>query len=182
MLTNHHSLYSAQCKAEYWEELCSKALIRADFGSNWMPDFNHVTGEDQRTDSGIRISNKSGQYKNNTLTINGSRLTKHKTIEEKIAFISKQHDDFIFCLATDNSWNPDNPIYYFVVIDSKRLSYDKCEWVATFASKGKNKGKINGWKTASKLGFSAKITMSMSDQLWTAINSDLFTEVYKIEL
>ena len=182
LLANHHSLYSGQCKAEYWEELCSKALIRAGFGSDWKPDFNHVTGEDQRTSTGVRISNKGGKLKDDVLTISGSRLTKHKTLEEKVAFISEQHDDYVFCLATDDDWDPAKPVYYFVVIDSKSLAYDKGEWVETFAKQGKSKGKHNGWKTTSNLGFSARIVMSMSHQLWTDIDKQLFVEVHKIEL
>ena len=182
LLANHHSLYSGQCKAEYWEELCSKALIRAGFGSDWKPDFNHVTGEDQRTSTGVRISNKGGKLKDDVLTISGSRLTKHKTLEEKVAFISEQHDDYVFCLATDDDWDSAKPIYYFVVIDSKSLAYDKGEWVETFAKQGKSKGKHNGWKTTSNLGFSSRIVMSMSHQLWTDIDKQLFVEVHKIEL
>ena len=182
LLANHHSLYSGQCKAEYWEELCSKALIRAGFGSDWKPDFNHVTGEDQRTSTGVRISNKGGKISNDKLTISGSRLTKHKTIEDKIAFISQQHDDYIFCLATDADWSPSHPVYYFIVIDSRSLDYSQGEWVKSYAKQGSSKGKHNGWKTTANLGFSSKIVMSMSHQLWTDIDSDLFKEVHKIEL
>lgn len=182
LLANHHALYSGQCKAEYWEELCSKALIRAGFGSDWKPDFNHVTGEDQRTSTGVRISNKSGKLKNDKLTISGSRLTKHKTLEDKIAFISQKHEDYIFCLTTDDDWSPDRPVYYFIVIDSNSLDYQKGEWVYTYAKTGKNKGSHNGWETTSNLGFSSKIVMSMSHQLWTEIDKQLFVEVHKIEL
>ena len=182
LLANHHSLYSGQCKAEYWEELCSKALIRAGFGSDWKPDFNHVTGEDQRTSTGVRISNKGGKISKDKLTISGSRLTKHKTLEDKIAFISEQHDDYVFCLATDGDWDSSHPVYYFIVIDSRSLAYSKGEWVKSYAKQGSGKGKHNGWKTTADIGFSSKIVMSMSHQLWTEIDSKLFKEVYKIEL
>ena len=182
LLAAHHSLYSGQCKAEYWEELCSKALIRSGLGSDWKPDFNHVTGEDQRTSTGVRISNKGGKIADGKLTISGSRLTKHKTLEEKVAFISEKHDDYILCLATDSDWDPEHPIYYFVVIDSRSLTYSDGEWVKTYGIQGKGKGKHNGWKTTSEQGFSAKIVMSMSHQLWTEIDKQLFVEVHKIEL
>ena len=182
LLANHHSLYSGQCKAEYWEELCSKALIRAGFGSDWKPDFNHVTGEDQRTSTGVRISNKGGKISKHKLTISGSRLTKHKTLEDKIAFISEQHDDYVFCLATDSDWDSSHPVYYFIVIDSRSLAYSNGEWVKSYAKQGSGKGKHNGWKTTADIGFSSKIVMSMSHQLWTEIDNKLFKEVYKIEL
>lgn len=178
LLKTHHILYSNQCKSEYWEELCSKALIKAGFGSDWKPDFNHVTGEDQRTTSGVRISNKGGKIKKNKLVISGSRLTSHKTLEDKIAFISTHHDDYVFCLATDKDWDPQKPVYYLIIIDSTSLAYEKGKWVETFSKKNKH----NGWQTTALLDFSAKIQMSMSHQLWTTIDQKLFTEVYKIEL
>ena len=48
-LIKHHELYSAQCKAEYWEENCSNALKKSGFGSDWKPDFKHTHGVDQTT-------------------------------------------------------------------------------------------------------------------------------------
>jgi len=44
---------------------------------------------------GIRYQNKAGNIdlKNGTITWSGHRTTKHKTIEEKISFISENHCD-----------------------------------------------------------------------------------------
>jgi len=182
LLSTHHSLYSGQCKGEYWEELCSKALIEAGLGSDWKPDFNHTTGKDQSTDAGIRISNKCGKITADSLEISGSRLTKHKTLEDKIDFISQHHDDYIFCLATDHQWDYRYPLYYFVVVDSRSLCYDQADWRPTTSMRGPTKGDINGWKTTDDLGFTAKIVISMSCQLWTTIHNRLLLEVHPISL
>ena len=103
-LTKHHELYSGQCKAEYWEENCAYALRQAGFGSDWSPDFNHGVGVDQTTGDGIRISNKGGKVLEDLseMTISGSRLTKHKTISDKLEFLKTKHEDYILCLATNN--------------------------------------------------------------------------------
>ena len=178
LLNCHHTLYSGQCKAEYWEELCSKALIKAGFGSDWKPDFNHGVGTDQVTDDNIRISNKGGKLKDGVLTISSSRLTKHKTLADKVAFISQGHDDYIFCLATDKDWDWHKPVYYFIVIDSRTLTYDKGAWEETIG----RKGQLSGWKTTADLGFAARIVRSCSDQLWIDIDQNLFSEFHTIEL
>ena len=95
-LQKHHALYSGQCKAEYWEENLCYALNQAGFGSDWTADFNHKVGVDQMTDDGIRISNKGGNVDKDMLTISGSRLTKHKTIEDKLDFLSDKKEDYVF--------------------------------------------------------------------------------------
>lgn len=99
-LIQHHDLYTSLCKAELWEELLSKALIDAGFGSDWKPDYNHQVGVDQVTDCGIRISNKGGIFLNNSnaMKISGSRLTSHKTLEDKLEFLSNKTEDYIFVL------------------------------------------------------------------------------------
>ena len=183
LLRKHHELYSGQCKAECWEELCSKALIKAGYGSDWKPDFNHKSGLDQTIDSGARISNKGGSLKGNILTISGSRLGKHKTLQDKIDFISLQHEDYIFCLATNkNTFDYKSPVYHLIIINSKDLNYKSAKWIETLAQKGKSIGQCNGWITTLTKGFVAKIVKSMSHQLWVDIESSLFTEQYRIEL
>ena len=182
LLTKHHELYSGKCKAENWEELCAKALISAGFGSDWKPDFNHAVGKDQTTDNGIRISNKSGNLNKDCskMSISGSRLTKHPTLSEKLDFLSNKNEDFILCLATnDKHWKSDKKIYYFIVVDSTNLNYHQALWEDTFGARGKNQGKVVGHKCVGT-GFTAKITMSMSDQLWTEIDQSLFKEVHEL--
>ena len=181
-LIKHHELYSGQCKAEYWEENCAYALRESGFGSNWKPDFNHKSGKDQTTNSGIRISNKGGKIGNDlSLTISGSRLTSHKTLNDKLKFLKKKEEDYVFSLAINTKEWSKNKKYYFVVIDSNKLNYFDQNWIETIGERGKNKGSITGWKCDSD-HFNAKITRSMSDQLWTSIKSSLFEEIYEINI
>lgn len=181
-LRQHHDLYSGRCKGEYWEENCATALEQAGFGSDWKPDFNHGVGTDQVTNCGIRISNKSGKITNkgNTLEISGSRLTSYKTLDEKLAFLSNKHEDYIFCLATDEKdWKANVKRYKFVVIDSVSLNYHEAAWTDMRGTKASNQDQIVGHSCIGN-GYTAKIQKSMSDQIWTKIDSVLFKEAYDI--
>lgn len=180
LLTKHHELYSSQCKAELWEELLAKALTSTNYGSDWKPDCNHKSGVDQTTNDGTRISNKSGQLKDDYITISGSRLTKHGTLEDKIKFLSDKKEDYILCLATDkNESFLLTKRYYFVVIDSSVLDYANHMWTETYGKRGVLTNKVNGWKCQSK-AFSAKINKNMSDQLWIEVKLDYCEEFYEI--
>jgi hypothetical protein len=179
-LLKHHELYSGQCKAEYWEENLCYALKQAGFGSDWAPDFNHGVGVDQSTDDGTKISNKGGNIENGVIEISGSRLTKHKTLQDKLEFLSVKKEDYVFCLATDkDEWKLGKKVYYFIVIDSNKLNYHDQKWNETFGQKGNNKDKVNGWSCISE-NYSAKIVKSMSDQLWTRVKLDYCEEIYEI--
>lgn len=180
-LNLHHQLYSGQCKAELWEDITAKALRAAGFGSDWTPDYNHIVGLDQRTDTGVAISNKSGKLNkdNTSIKISGSRLTKHKTIEDKLNFLSNKPEDFIFCLSTNRKeWANDLKKYYFIVIDAKKLDYHNHKWYPTYSRRG---DVVTGYDCITE-NYSAKISNTMSDQLWTDISSNLFEEFYPIEI
>lgn len=182
LLSKHHDLYSGKCKGEYWEEICAKALISSGFGSDWRPDFNHVIGKDQATDCGINISNKSGQLRSNTKTleISGSRLTSYPTLTEKLDFLKYKHEDFIFCLATeDKDWKNDKKKYYFIVVDSNDLDYHDATWEDMIGTKKSNHGQVVGHSCIGE-GYTAKIQKSMSHQLWTKIENSLYKEIHEI--
>jgi hypothetical protein len=181
-LKRHHELYSQQCKAEYWEEILCWTLKQSGLGSDWKPDSNHKSGMDQTTDDNTKISNKSGSIISDSIEISGSRLTKHKTLKEKLEFLSDKKEDYIFCLATDKKeWEKGIKRYYFVVIDSDKLNYHEQEWKETNGTKGRYKDKVNGWSCLSEV-FSAKISKSMSDQLWTTVKLDYCEEIYEINI
>lgn len=181
-LSKHHELYSGKCKAEYWEENLAYALKKSGYGTDWNPDFNHKIGLDQTTSCGIRIGNKSGNIEKDTIEISGSRLTKHKTFEEKLNFLSIQKEDYIFCLGTESKdWDNKKLIYYFVVIDSKKLDYHKQTWREIYGNTKNNLGTVTGWSCINE-NYSAKISRSMSDQLWTKIKLDYCDEIYDIVL
>lgn len=176
----HHQNYNLLCKAELWEEVCARTLRDVGLGSDWKPDYNHGVGVDQITNCGKRISNKSGSFESNKtwLKISGSRLTSHKSLEDKLLFLSNKKEDYIFCLATDKKDKKiyDNPIYYFVVIDSDKIRYENAKWETII-----NDNKIVGYKGIGE-GFIADIRCSMSDQLWTKINNSLIMEMYEIKI
>jgi len=180
LLTQHHSLYLGRCKSEYWEELCARALIYDGHGSDWKPDFNHGVGKDKTTDNGTRIGNKSGKLGKETLEISGSRLTKHADLADKLNFLKNKTEDYIFCLATkDCDWKAGKKIYYLIVVDSAQINYHEAAWIDVIGVRGKNTGKVVGHRGIGE-GFTAKITKSMSHQLWTQIDKTLFKEMYEI--
>lgn len=176
-LERHHELYSGQCKAEYLEENFSHALLEAGMGSDWKPDFNHSVGTDQSTNCGIKISNKSGSIESGHISISGSRLTKHKTLDKKIKFLKDNKEDYILCLATDkNEWKKGIKKYYFITIDSIKLDYHNQKWDDLIGKKTKE---LAGWHCTSE-HYYAKIVRSMSDQLWTKVNLNICDEIYEI--
>jgi hypothetical protein len=181
-LTKHHELYSAQCKAELWEENLCWALKQAGFGSDWKPDFNHKSCVDQTTNEGIRIGNKGGNITENVVEISGSRLTKHKTLQDKLNFLSVKKEDYIFCLGTEkDEWNKGIKRYYFIVIKSDILDYHNQLWEETYGERGQYKEMVNGWKCTSEV-YSAKIQKSMSHQLWTTVKLDYCEEIHDITI
>ena len=181
-LTKHHELYSGRCKGEYWEENCATALEASGFGSDWKPDFNHGVGTDQITNCGIRISNKSGKLtaNNSILEISGSRLTSYQSLSEKLNFLKTKHEDYIFCLATnERDWKKNIRRYQFIVIDSNKLDYHLASWTDMMGTKPSTLNQIVGHHCIGN-GYTAKIQKSMSHQLWTKIESTLFEESHEI--
>jgi hypothetical protein len=177
LLIKYHDIFTGKVKAEQWEEIFALALKATGFGSNWVCDNNHRVGVDQTTDCGVRISNKSGSItKQNKISLSGSRLTKHKTLEEKLKFLSIKNEDYIVCLATDDSWNKGIKKYYFIVIASADLNYPDMVWGDTLS---KDKKSVTGHKGIGK-GFEAIIKKGTSDQLWTTVEHCLFKEMHEI--
>lgn len=180
-LTLHHQCYRQQCKATLWEEICSNSFTSIHQPTDWKPNFDHQPGRDQKIlHSEIRISNKTGVYDstNQVLkSISGSRLQKHKTLEEKLEFLDSKHDDYIFLLSVDpKEWKKNLIKYYFIVIDSTRLLFANSEWKNKI---GKN-GNHTGWKCVTE-NYEAEIRKSLSDQLWILnVQSKMFEYIQEI--
>ena len=184
LLNKHHELYSVQCKDVLWEEIFSRALIQAGLGSDWSPDYNHKIGTDQTCGDGKRCSNKSGVFNktDSSVKISGSRTTKHKTIDDKIKFLSINHEDYILCLSgCKKEWKQGMKKYYFIVIDSNDLNYADSNWTETIGSRGRYKDKVSGWKCITE-NFNAHITKGTCDQLWTTVKKSVFKEFYEINI
>ena len=182
VLKESHSILSSQPKAEILEELLVKSLHRAGIQTDWKPDFNHVVGKDLKIlGTGERISIKTGKItarKTRTdrdLTISGSRLTSHDTLEEKIRFISNKKEDSYMLLTPSPESTLKNRCYELVSFGTDVLNYDEAPWLPKF---GRDNITQTGFSTATK-AYTANINHKMSDQLWTHLkdyenNPDIF--------
>lgn len=182
VLKEYHSILSSQPKAEVLEELLVKSLHRAGLQTDWKPDFNHKVGKDLKLlNTGERISIKTGKIKarktrsDRDLIISGSRLTSHGTLKEKVKFISSKKEDSYMLLTPSPESTLKNRCYELVAFDTKVLNYGQAIWLPKFA---KDNITRTGFFASTKT-YSATITHSMSDQLWTSIkdyenNPDIF--------
>lgn len=139
-----------------FEELLSSSLREVSkLDIEWRVG-SHTTGKDVKF-NGIRISCKTGVVnKSGILTLSGSRTGRHKTIEEKVNFISLSHDDVIVTLSECGDK------YKMFFIPSNLLYFGKpLEWSY----------KITHWKFDGDI-MSCKIKRSMSDQLWMNIDTN----------
>ena len=173
-ISKHHELYSTSVKAEQWEEILFKALTENNFSASWESG-SHKVGEDIKTEEFGRISCKGGalkqtRYKNESLSISGSRTTSYKTLDSKIMYLSSSHDDHYFCLAKyKKDINSGNYCYKLIVFPSKLIKPSNLEW----KEKGKN-------FCAEGIGITQKIQTSMSGQLWTDLDVSLTSYQYDI--
>lgn len=176
----HHQLYRFPVKAELWEDIFDQCINGID--SNW-----NVGGHDVGTDvvsekDGTGYQNKGGEinHKKRTITWSGHRTTSHETLQDKIDFISKKHCDEYVMLARDKKdWKKGNKIYYLINFKSSLIDYSKLKWSETFSKNGK----LTGWVgTSDKLPYSAKISLSMSAQLWTTCDIDYLENMEKISI
>ena len=166
----HHQLYRFPVKAELWEDIFDQCINGMD--SNW-----NVGGHDVGTDvvseaDGTNYQNKSGDinHKKGSITWSGHRTTSHETIKDKINFISKKHcDTYIMLGRNKGEWKKGIRKYYLIQFDSSLIDYSKLNWIETFSKKGK----LTGWVGKNNnLPYSAKISISMSEQLWTECDID----------
>lgn len=170
----HHKIYSLPVYGELWEEILHNSFIDLGHLSYWKPNRSHGTGKDITHEKFGKISCKSGIYhiKNKTVMISGSRTSKHKTLYDKLSFLSNDHDDHYFCLSRNKKeWEEGNKKYYFFTFSSNILDYKNKKWIPT----------NNGWKFEDKY-ISGKILNSASGQLWTTINVNLIGEPFIIKL
>ena len=178
----HHELYSIPVADLMWEEILFKSLKKVgDNGATWDAG-SHAIGADVTNSKYGDISCKTGaktyvkKLDSTFIKINGSRTTKHKTIEEKKKFFAIKKEDVYFCLARNKKeWEFGQKKYYLSIF--KTLNHAKLEWKETF---GKN-GKSTGW-SASSDEMKCKISKSMSDQLWTEVKEDYIDAEYPITI
>ncbi len=173
-IKKHHELYDSPIKGEMFEELLNKAFLELGVKNEWKSG-SHQISSDMYNDLYGRISCKSGKlntYKKTnktTLTLSGSRTTKHKTLEDKIKFLNDKKEDCYFCLSTDPIFTSK---YYLLIFNSDILSSDPLTWDTT----------NSGYKGISDK-LEIKIQKSMSDQIWYTLDVDKHkSDIFKHEI
>lgn len=172
----YHKLFRLPLTAEQWEETLHRAFKDIGQNTTWKPDRSHVVGEDMRLVGldNSRISCKSGQFitprnlKKKCVEFNGSRTTRQKTIEDKIAHLCNNHDDYYFLLAKTK---PFNKKYKLLVFPSSICKVNQLKWTLT----------ENGKQYKGVGLFNARIVESMSWQLWTALPLDMIPYQFDID-
>jgi len=168
-IKRYHEDFSLPLMAEQWEEVLTRSLKDVGLTPEWENDRSHKVGEDIYEKSIGRISCKSGSLEKSSVIFNGSRTTKFKTLDEKLEFLSSSHDDYYFMLAKDKKdIKKKNFKYKVLVFPSTACKANSLKWEET-------KG---GWKGTGD--FSAVISRSMSDQLWTTLPLEKVDHVFEI--
>jgi len=185
----HHMLYRLPAISEFLEELIAETLTEHGLENDWQPNRSHTVSKDLtllNADGlslvdGHSFSIKSGIYdpKKGTLKFSGSRLGKHGSLEAMVESIIDTHADYYICLAkAEEDWKTipgkhDEKVYYLFVFESNKLDYSG-EW-------GIRESKKGGFKYVYDVpGLHAKISPSMSHQLWTTVNKSLIGEPERI--
>jgi hypothetical protein len=169
-IKRYHTDFSLPLMAEFWEEVLTRSLEDIGLKPEWDNGRSHKVGEDIFEESIGRISCKSGSIVKGSVTLNGSRTTRYKTLEEKLEFLSSSHDDVYFLLAKDkNDIKEKNYKYKVLVFPSSTIKVDTLKWEET-------KG---GWKGTGD--FSARISRSMSAQLWTTLPLEKVEHILEID-
>jgi hypothetical protein len=166
----HHSIYRLPCTSEFLEELVSDSLQSVGYTNDWKPNRSHSISVDMNLDVGPSFSIKSGVYddQKGTLTFSGSRLGKHKTLDEMIKSINDTSADYYICVAKrESDWSPtptksEIKKYFAFVFKSDLINYNAM-WDT----------KENGVFFMGSEGLYAKIVPSMSHQLWTTVSTNI---------
>lgn len=110
-IIDHEKIYRTKIKGDQVEDILSQALEEIGFSNDWLKNRgSHRKGTDIVLDeNGLKISSKSGKVDSakgkSFLTITSYRTSEHKTLEEKINFISSKHEDIIFSFAENEKNN-----------------------------------------------------------------------------
>lgn len=160
-LETHHRLYEqVHVSATYSEELIYNALRKNKIHCSWVCG-SHTPGVDitiypnaRNRLNPIGVSCKGGTENKTHLEFSGSRTTKQKTLSDKLDYIT--NGDIILSLVCDRAAKG---LFYYSLhtIDASLLDYKSLIWT-------KEPKKFHG-----RGSFEAKITHSMSAQVWTSI-------------
>lgn len=180
----HHSVYRLPCTSEFLEELIANVLSEQGFTNDWKPNRSHSVSVDMSLDSGDSLSIKSGVYdpSKGVLKFSGSRLGKHKTLEDMIYHIVSNSADYYVCVAkADQDWSSvpcqnETKTYYLFVFDKNKLNYQTENWF-------KKDKKDGSFKYHMEIdGMNASIVPSLSYQLWTTVSESIIGSPTKLEI
>ena len=180
----HHSVYRLPCTSEFLEELIANVLSEQGFTNDWKPNRSHSVSVDMSLDSGDSLSIKSGVYdpSKGVLKFSGSRLGKHKTLEDMISHVVSNSADYYVCVAkADQDWSSvpcqnETKTYYLFVFDKNKLNYQTDNWF-------KKDKKDGSFKYHMEIdGMNASIVPSLSYQLWTTVSESIIGSPTKLEI
>jgi hypothetical protein len=180
----HHSVYRLPCTSEFLEELIANILSESGFTNDWKPNRSHSVSVDMTLETGSSFSIKSGVYDpfKGVLKFSGSRLGKHKTLEEMLSHVVSTSADYYVCVAkADQDWSSvpsqnETKTYYLFVFDKTSLNYQTDTWF-------KKDKKDGGFKYHMEIeGMNASIVPSLSHQLWTTVSESLIGSPTKLEI
>ena len=180
----HHSVYRLPCTSEFLEELIANVLSEQGFTNDWKPNRSHSVSVDMSLDSGDSLSIKSGVYdpSKGVLKFSGSRLGKHKTLEDMISHVVSNSADYYVCVAkADQDWSSvpsqnETKTYYLFVFDKNKLNYQTENWF-------KKDKKDGSFKYHMEIdGMNASIVPSLSYQLWTTVSESIIGSPTKLEI
>lgn len=187
LIRKHHELYDGKVDGLHWEELSYKALTYCGVDTVYE-NGSHSIGTDIVIDN-MNVSYKSGlslhkkRMDKHFYVYSGSRTTKHKTLTEKIAFLtSSDVTDFAFCEATPTKvddkvvkWD-----YTLRTMSHTQIPYDTLEFDYDDDSGIPIPTTITGKDINSE--FVCKINKSMSSQIWYWVPLEWLTVVQSFEV
>lgn len=155
---------------EYWELILKQSYEAINYSCEWKSG-SHKSGTDVTVLSPLirypEISCKAGEIKLDsigkpkTLNLSSFRTTRFKTLQEKIEFIGRDHEDIIYSLSSSllNSHRK----YVLTVLLPPNEIFTRMTWKET----------DNGDYYADETEYiTAKITQSQSGQLWYNVSYD----------
>lgn len=176
----YHTIIRQPITGTIWEEILANSFNDIGYATTWNHwDNSHKVGEDMRL-VGIdrsRISCKSGVFKNNKILgpcveYSGSRTTKHKTLGDKLDFLSMKSYDYHFMLSKNKIFDG---TYKLLIIDASVCNVKDLEWTPN-----KN-NKPGDYVTVEGGDFKAEIRESCSSQLWVILPLGRVSYLFNIQ-
>ena len=154
----HHSLYpSIKINSLHWEYILVESLKKQYKNVEWDVG-SHKIGTDVICEN-IKISCKGGKFlggkrSKKKLKISSHRTTSHKTLNEKLDFLSQSHEDIIYSLS---KYNTGYTLTIFKPVNPKEFTWEKTN---------------TGWKGVDIYENRLDIIKAASDQYWMTLLYD----------